>query len=185
MTEPEPRSNLIDNAVKFLQDPQVRASSLSKQLNFLESKGLTLREVEEAMKRAGVTTHNDKVAVIVPSSEEGHPPPLPQSPPPNRLQLERSFSWGRFLLTLALIGSASVALSQSVLLVLMRITIIEIFLFLTKHLELFGKNLSASQTIHFPASSEWGKLELGITKGKSHAGRITKVIGKGKGTVKC
>lgn len=46
------REELVDSAVKFLNDPQVAASSLAKRVEFLESKELTPEEVEEALKRA-------------------------------------------------------------------------------------------------------------------------------------
>ena len=46
------RQTLVQTAVRFLQDEKVRASSLAKRIAFLESKGLTTAEIEEAMRRA-------------------------------------------------------------------------------------------------------------------------------------
>ncbi|KAF9538725.1 peroxisomal membrane protein pex14 [Mortierella hygrophila] len=46
------REDILASAVKFLQDPNVQASSLGKKVAFLESKGLTSEEIEEAMQRA-------------------------------------------------------------------------------------------------------------------------------------
>jgi peroxin-14 len=110
MTEDD-RSGLLDNAIKFLQDPQVRNSNLSKQLSFLESKGLSKEEIDEAMRRAGVVK-----SAVTPT--EYSPPPLPVGPPPNSKRIvESGFNWGKFLVILAVIGSTSMALSQSVIMV--------------------------------------------------------------------
>ncbi|ODV70860.1 uncharacterized protein CYBJADRAFT_166849 [Cyberlindnera jadinii NRRL Y-1542] len=46
------REELIANAVSFLKDAQVSSSPLEKKVEFLESKGLTKEEIEEAMKRS-------------------------------------------------------------------------------------------------------------------------------------
>ena len=108
------RSALLENAVRFLQDPQVRASSLAKQVAFLESKGLNREEIDEALQKAGVSSGAAGPAVAA----AGHslPPPLPVGPPPVRA-IEDRFNWGKFALMLAVIGSAGAALSQSVFLV--------------------------------------------------------------------
>ena len=45
---------LIGNAVKFLSDTNVRASTSEKQLSFLRSKGLNDDEVEESYRRANM-----------------------------------------------------------------------------------------------------------------------------------
>ncbi|KAF9275109.1 peroxisomal membrane protein pex14 [Mortierella alpina] len=49
------REDILASAVKFLQDPKVQASTLGKKVAFLESKGLTSEEIEEAMQRANGT----------------------------------------------------------------------------------------------------------------------------------
>ena len=46
------RLDLIETAVKFLQDSQVKTAPLSKKLAFLESKGLTLDEINMAILKA-------------------------------------------------------------------------------------------------------------------------------------
>ncbi|KNF03886.1 hypothetical protein PSTG_02973 [Puccinia striiformis f. sp. tritici PST-78] len=46
------RDPLISSAVGFLQDPAVASSPLAKRIAFLESKGLTPSEIEEALRRA-------------------------------------------------------------------------------------------------------------------------------------
>ncbi|KAI9207960.1 peroxisomal membrane anchor protein conserved region-domain-containing protein [Polychytrium aggregatum] len=44
------RSELIQSAVRFLSDPKVQSSPLDKKIAFLESKGLTSDEVQEAVR---------------------------------------------------------------------------------------------------------------------------------------
>lgn len=51
------REPLITSAVSFLQDPNVASSSLAKRLAFLESKGLTEFERDEAIRRASSSSH--------------------------------------------------------------------------------------------------------------------------------
>ena len=51
LTKPT-RPDLIETAVKFLQDPQVKSAPLSKRLAFLESKGLTADEINLALLKA-------------------------------------------------------------------------------------------------------------------------------------
>lgn len=46
------REDQIQNAVGFLNDPQVASSSMDARIKFLESKGLTGEEIQEALKRA-------------------------------------------------------------------------------------------------------------------------------------
>lgn len=46
------KEDLIVSAVTFLQDPNVANSPLAKKIEFLESKGLSEHEIEEALKRA-------------------------------------------------------------------------------------------------------------------------------------
>ncbi|CAH7690596.1 peroxisomal membrane anchor protein conserved region-domain-containing protein [Phakopsora pachyrhizi] len=46
------REDLISSAVSFLRDPTVADSPLTKRISFLESKGLTQSETDEALRRA-------------------------------------------------------------------------------------------------------------------------------------
>jgi peroxin-14 len=48
-----PREHLINTAVKFLQNPRVRPTSLSHKQKFLKQKGLTDEEIELACQKAG------------------------------------------------------------------------------------------------------------------------------------
>ncbi|KAG0267163.1 peroxisomal membrane protein pex14 [Mortierella polycephala] len=63
------REDILASAIKFLQDPKVQASSLGKKVAFLESKGLTQQEIEEAMARANGTSTGaaGTVAMAAPS----------------------------------------------------------------------------------------------------------------------
>ncbi|KAF9354786.1 peroxisomal membrane protein pex14 [Mortierella sp. AD094] len=84
------REDILASAVKFLQDPKVQSSPLGKKVSFLESKGLTSEEIEEAMKRANGTATAVPVApvptALVPAGAlpagavqyaQVPPPPLP------------------------------------------------------------------------------------------------------------
>lgn len=46
------REDLITSAISFLSDPKVQSAPLAKKVSFLESKGMTSEEIEEAMARA-------------------------------------------------------------------------------------------------------------------------------------
>ncbi|KAI7907041.1 peroxisomal membrane anchor protein conserved region-domain-containing protein [Cokeromyces recurvatus] len=46
------REDLISSAVSFLSDPKVQSAPLAKKISFLESKGMTSDEIEEAMARS-------------------------------------------------------------------------------------------------------------------------------------
>ncbi|KAJ2773975.1 peroxisomal membrane protein pex14 [Coemansia nantahalensis] len=46
------REDIIESAVRFLADPKVQASTLAKKIAFLETKGLTNAEIEDALTRA-------------------------------------------------------------------------------------------------------------------------------------
>ena len=108
------RGPLIDNAVKFLQDSSVRSSSVSRQIAFLEGKGLTRPEIEEAMRR----THTAPESLAPPTGADAVPTnslPLPSTPPPTELLTrgKKAFDWGSLAVILALIGSTGVMLAQS------------------------------------------------------------------------
>ncbi|KAI1311921.1 hypothetical protein EDD11_003239 [Mortierella claussenii] len=58
------REEILGSAVKLLQDRKVQASSLGKKVAFLESKGLTSPEIEEAMARANGASSGIGVATV-------------------------------------------------------------------------------------------------------------------------
>lgn len=49
-----PRQEMITSAISFLQDPKVGSSSIAQRIAFLESKGLTSQEIDEALRRSGL-----------------------------------------------------------------------------------------------------------------------------------
>jgi len=51
-----PREHLINTAVKFLQNPRVRPTSLAQKQKFLKQKGLTEEEIELACQKGGAYT---------------------------------------------------------------------------------------------------------------------------------
>ncbi|KAJ2030901.1 peroxisomal membrane protein pex14 [Coemansia sp. S610] len=59
------REDIIESAVRFLADPKVQSSTLAKKVSFLETKGLTNAEIEDALARAKsqhTTTSNGQQA---------------------------------------------------------------------------------------------------------------------------
>jgi len=50
------REDVLASAVAFLQNPKVQESPLARRIAFLESKGLTADEVQEALRRANPST---------------------------------------------------------------------------------------------------------------------------------
>ncbi|EPB89038.1 hypothetical protein HMPREF1544_04161 [Mucor circinelloides 1006PhL] len=86
------REELITSAISFLSDPKVQSAPLAKKVSFLESKGMTSEEIEEAMARANgkaatvsTTTTTSSVPqgamVQQPGMMMQHaPPPLPPRP---------------------------------------------------------------------------------------------------------
>ncbi|XP_033642617.1 peroxisomal membrane protein PEX14-like isoform X2 [Asterias rubens] len=57
-----PRENMIETALRFLKNPQVRSSPLAQKKVFLQKKGLTAQEIEIAVERSG--TQQDVVAPV-------------------------------------------------------------------------------------------------------------------------
>jgi peroxin-14 len=49
------RSDLRRNAVLFLTDPKVQSSTLASKIGFLESKGLTEGEIQDALRQASTS----------------------------------------------------------------------------------------------------------------------------------
>jgi len=49
------REELLSPAVDFLRSPKVQTSPLANKISFLEKKGLTNEEIQEAIKRANIT----------------------------------------------------------------------------------------------------------------------------------
>lgn len=49
MSSQQPRSEMVNNAVSFLSDPSVSDTSLTKKIQFLEAKGMTNQEIQQAL----------------------------------------------------------------------------------------------------------------------------------------
>ncbi|KAI8140893.1 peroxisomal membrane anchor protein conserved region-domain-containing protein [Fennellomyces sp. T-0311] len=83
------REDLIQSATSFLTDPKVQDAPLTKKVSFLESKGMTAEEIEEALARTnGKSSGATAVAPAAagpPVAYQGGavvhaPPPIPQRP---------------------------------------------------------------------------------------------------------
>ena len=82
------REDLITSAISFLSDPKVQSAPLAKKVSFLESKGMTSEEIEEAMARVNgksattttVTTTQPTGMTVQPGMMVQHPPPVPARP---------------------------------------------------------------------------------------------------------
>lgn len=104
----------MGSAVKFLQDPKVQASSLGKKVAFLESKGLTSEEIEEAMRRANGTSTGTPVvavpasAVMVPGGQYGQAQQVMMAPPP----LPPKYDWKDMFIAAVVAGGFSYGLWQ-------------------------------------------------------------------------
>ncbi|XP_020615684.1 peroxisomal membrane protein PEX14-like isoform X3 [Orbicella faveolata] len=85
--EKEIRQKRIDTAVKFLQNPKVRETPMSQRRAFLEKKGLTKDEVEEAIRLSGTAADETSPPISppvlpqrgarAPTSSYVPPPPVP------------------------------------------------------------------------------------------------------------
>lgn len=100
------REDLIQSAVSFLADPKVQSAPLAKKVSFLESKGMTSEEINEAMSRANGTSSSSATATtaaapgLAPQAAPGgqmvvQPPPVPQRP---------SYDWRDIFIAAVLAG---------------------------------------------------------------------------------
>ncbi|KAF9951520.1 peroxisomal membrane protein pex14 [Mortierella alpina] len=113
------REDILASAVKFLQDPKVQASTLGKKVAFLESKGLTSEEIEEAMQRANGTAPAAGGAALVPAPVQqgnmmvpayGQPGPgqVMMAPPP----LPPKYDWKDLFIAAVVAGGFSYGMWQ-------------------------------------------------------------------------
>jgi peroxin-14 len=102
------REELITSAISFLSDPKVQSAPLAKKVSFLESKGMTSEEIEEAMARvngksSGTTTTTTATNIpqnggMIVQQQPGMvmaPPPLPPRP---------SYDWRDIFIAAVLAG---------------------------------------------------------------------------------
>ncbi|TPX43196.1 hypothetical protein SeMB42_g04824 [Synchytrium endobioticum] len=82
------REDAVQSAVRFLKDPKVVASPLARKIAFLESKGLSSAEIEEAVSKstvagtatsAAATASTGTVNASDPHNYSALPPPMPSS----------------------------------------------------------------------------------------------------------
>ncbi|KAG8773586.1 peroxisomal membrane protein pex14 [Ceratobasidium sp. 428] len=80
------RQELVRNAVTFLSDPKIQSAPLTKRLSFLESKGLTNTEIEEAIAESAAASTASRPAsnYSVPHTEFRGPTVLTAPPVPQR-----------------------------------------------------------------------------------------------------
>ncbi|CAE7146871.1 unnamed protein product [Rhizoctonia solani] len=82
------RRELVKNAVEFLSDSKIQAAPLTKRISFLESKGLTTAEIEDAIAQSASssTTSRPSSVYSAPSAPQGsfafQPPPTAMVAPP-------------------------------------------------------------------------------------------------------
>lgn len=104
-----PREKMIETAVKFLLNPQVRSSPIVQKKAFLQKKGVTDAEIEMAIDRSGTrqdvpaTSNNQAPGAPPPQGQvpmapyPGAPPqqqmvPYMQPPPPSRVTTWRDYA---------------------------------------------------------------------------------------------
>lgn len=125
----ELREDLLKSAVSFLSSPNVQSADKSKKTAFLEKKGLTQEEIDEAFKRAGDTTTLDtatttttttnlpttaaRIPIVPPRTHIPqviyHPlPPTPSMPAEKVFALAVFFGIGTVGLTAAIVGGLKV-----------------------------------------------------------------------------
>jgi hypothetical protein len=105
------REELITSAISFLSDPKVQSAPLAKKVSFLESKGMTSEEIEEAMARANGKSSSTAVTTTTTTQPQGammvqpqpgmhlqHAPPLPPRP---------SYDWRDIFIAAVLAGGVS------------------------------------------------------------------------------
>lgn len=97
------REDLISSAISFLSDPKVQSAPLAKKVSFLESKGMTSEEIEEAMARV----NGKSAAVATTTTTVGNPQPgtvmYPAAVPPP-VPTRPSYDWRDIFIAAVLAG---------------------------------------------------------------------------------
>ncbi|EMD42218.1 hypothetical protein CERSUDRAFT_110749 [Gelatoporia subvermispora B] len=103
MASPE-RYEILRNAVEFLVDPKTQSSPLAQRVQFLEAKGLSGAEIEEAMRQASA-----KQALARPPSQSYGPPYAPvYGPAPYAVQPPRlEWDWRDYFITGVVSGAVA------------------------------------------------------------------------------
>lgn len=103
------RQALIDNAVGFLTDPSVQSSPISSRITFLEKKGLSSTEIDEALAKAGLSRPDQPNASIKQLSSQLAPSGGHGEPPASLKALatgKGGFTWKRILVFVAVLSGA-------------------------------------------------------------------------------
>ncbi|WVQ72715.1 hypothetical protein IAR50_002275 [Cryptococcus sp. DSM 104548] len=82
MEQSSDRQELLQNAVLFLNDPKVQSSSLISRIQFLESKGLTEPEIQQALNQAAGEPSVQAAGLGIGSGAGNAPPERPREPAP-------------------------------------------------------------------------------------------------------
>ncbi|XP_074316902.1 peroxisomal membrane protein PEX14 isoform X2 [Silene latifolia] len=112
------REEQVQNAIKFLSHPRVRGSPVLHRRNFLEKKGLTKEEIDEAFRRvpdpspattSGQTsTHQDAQAGLATNAAVQAPvqlmQPVAAAPPGVMSTMTRRFHWSHAVLAIGLLA---------------------------------------------------------------------------------
>jgi|SRR3954471_13845679 peroxin-14 len=96
------RQELVQSAIKFLKDPQVQNSTLQKRVAFLESKGLSSDEIEEALRQ--VKDGSSSVAPPTTPSPPNQGMVIAQPPPVPRMD------WRDYFIAAIFIGGIGYAI---------------------------------------------------------------------------
>jgi peroxin-14 len=102
------REELITSAISFLSDPKVQSAPLAKKVSFLESKGMTSEEIEEAMARVNGKSSGGAVATTTTTTNmpQGmmvqQQPGMAMAPPP--LPPRPSYDWRDIFIAAVLAG---------------------------------------------------------------------------------
>lgn len=95
------RDDMLKSAVSFLSDPKVQSAPLAKKIAFLESKGMTSEEIEEAMARV----NGKSTAVTTTTTTAGpvaYPAGVMQAPP---VPARASYDWRDVFIATVMAGS--------------------------------------------------------------------------------
>ncbi|KAG1564752.1 hypothetical protein G6F50_010723 [Rhizopus delemar] len=95
------REDLITSAISFLSDPKVQSAPLAKKVSFLESKGMTSEEIEEAMARANGKSPSTTTTTV--SHQPGMAVQSAVMPPP-QVPVRPSYDWRDIFIAAVLAG---------------------------------------------------------------------------------
>lgn len=111
------RETLIQNAVNFLQDQSVQSSPVSSRIIFLEKKGLSRAEIDQALDIAGLQRTGEGIFNVGNVQHiAGGKPQIPAKGPPKTLTDLTSnggFSWSKMMFYLAVVSGAAAVINVS------------------------------------------------------------------------